>query len=725
MHRWAVFVLAHRKLVILLWLLTTVVGAMASGAATHRLTFNYSLPGQPGTKAAKLINESFGNGGYTAPYILTVTYPAGNTAAAHPDRVAAAFAAVGRDVPGLRVVDQANTGDPTFLTRDGRTAYAMAFYHYDSSPAGKIPTDAIRRALQRSAPAGTAIGVTGMDALARSKSSAGPGVLAESLIAGVGALAVLALVFGSMLALLPLVVAAAAIFTTFALLLPLTYLGHFSGLIEFLIALVGLGVAIDYSLLLVTRWREQRRAGASNPDAVAAAMTTAGRAIVFSGATVGIGLLSLLALPVPFLRSVGVGGALIPLTSVAAAISLTPAILGGIGPRLDWPHRRRDTTYSRAWKRWAEFVVRRRIPAATGALLVLGGLIAAFFTMNIGQSNTTSLTKTGPAYTTLQTLQDGGVPLGTLTPIEVLVTTSNAATAADRLATVPGVASVLRPTDQTSNRDNRTVLVVVPTDETVDTHSVAVVTRVKNAANHIPGVLGVTGIGAAQLDFIRGVYGNFPLMLILIAALTFVLLARAFRSLLLPLKAVVLNLVSLAATYGLLVLFWQKGYGSSTIFGIDRTGAITFWIPLVVFAFLFGLSMDYEVFILARIREEYDASGSTRAAIVNGMARTGRLVTSAALILFLSFAALAAGPGTDLKVMATALGFGILLDATIVRSLLVPALIALFGRWNWTTPRWLRRARIVNGRPDPTAGRRLVHSGTPAGPSERQRRPEQ
>jgi RND superfamily putative drug exporter len=164
---------------------------------------------------------------------------------------------------------------------------------------------------------------------------------------------------------------------------------------------------------------------------------------------------------------------------------------------------------------------------------------------------------------------------------------------------------------------------------------------------------------------------------------------------LLPLKAVLLNLVTLSATLGFMVLFWQHGHGSLAIFGIHPTGAVTFWVPLMVFAFLFGLSMDYEVFILARIREEYDRTGSTDRAVVEGIGRTGRLVTSAALILFLAFVALASGPGTDLKTFATALAFGILLDATIVRSMLVPALVSLFGEWNWWIPQRLARVLRV------------------------------
>ena len=197
-------------------------------------------------------------------------------------------------------------------------------------------------------------------------------------------------------------------------------------------------------------------------------------------------------------------------------------------------------------------------------------------------------------------------------------------------------------------------------------------------------------------------------MLALIVVVTFVLLARAFRSLLLPLKAVLLNLVSLGAAWGVMVLIWQDGHGSSTIWGIPATGSITSWIPVMVFAFLYGLSMDYEVFILARIREEYDASGSTSKAIVEGIGRTGRLVTSAAIILFLAFVSLGSSPGTEIKILATGLAVGIVLDATVIRMLLVPALLSLFGRWNWWLPAGV--ARLLRVEPSPLTPR---EAGTP------------
>ena len=200
-------------------------------------------------------------------------------------------------------------------------------------------------------------------------------------------------------------------------------------------------------------------------------------------------------------------------------------------------------------------------------------------------------------------------------------------------------------------------------------------------------------------DYFTAVYDKFPYVLALIAVITFVLLVRTFRSILLPIKAVVLNLVSLAAVFGAVVFFWQEGHGSEMLFNTSGTGAITFWLPVLIFAFLFGLSMDYEVFILARMREEYDKTGETSTAVITGLGRTGRLVTSAALILFFAFAALASAPGTDIKVLGTALGVGILIDATVVRALLVPALVSLFGRWNWWLPAGL--AKVLRVEPSP------------------------
>jgi putative drug exporter of the RND superfamily len=686
MRRLAELVLRHRLIVVAFWALVTVAGIAVTGTVNDRTTVNFSLPGQPGDTAANKIIAEFHNGGNTSPLLATITMPQGQTVTGHETEVAKAFAALGSAEVPLRVVDEANTGDQAFRTSDDRTAYAMVFYPFPQSLAAQVPTKLVQSTVGAAAPPGATVGVTGMDALAVGDESGGTGVLTETLLGALGALAVLLFVFASLLAFMPLFVAAVSIMTTFLLLLPLTYLTDVSFIVIFLVSLVGLGVAIDYSLLFVTRWREERDHGRDNHDAVVAAMETAGHAVLFSGITVAIGLLALVVLPVPFMRSIGMGGALIPLASVLVTLTLTPAILGSIGPKVDWPKIRHENKPSKGWTGWARLIVRRRWIAAGAALVLIAVLFAAFLGIKIGAADSSSLAKSGPAYDTLQVLEGGGVTTGSLTPIEVLTETGKAQSVAQTLGGVDGITHAVVPTGAGSSVNGQTVVVLIPSEETVNSSSVQVVRDVTALADHTDGVLGVTGLGNAQVDFLHAVYGNFPLVLLIIALLTYVLLVRAFRSLLLPLKAVILNLVSLAAVYGLLVLFWQEGYGSQAVFGIQATGAVTFWIPLMVFAFLFGLSMDYEVFILSRVREEYDAGATTDEAVILGIGRTGRLVTSAALILFLAFAALASGPGTDLKVMATGLAFGILLDATLVRSVLVPSLVSLFGSWNWVLP---------------------------------------
>ncbi|RNL75325.1 MMPL family transporter [Nocardioides marmorisolisilvae] len=696
MERWARFVLRHRLWVVLFWVVILVAGGGVAQKTTDRLTIDFSLPHEPGTKAADLIVENFHNGGNTSPALVTITVKKGTTVEDSAADIHAAFDQVTKDVPNTRMVDQVNAGgDKAFVSKDHRTAYAYVFYPFPKSQTDLAPTKKLQKSLDAHKPAGATAGVTGLDALAVGSDDQGNSVLVETIIGAVGALAVLAFVFASFLAVLPLIIALFSIMATFLLLLPLTYATDVSFIVQFLVALIGLGVAIDYSLILVTRWREERDHGKENHEAVVAAMSTAGSAVLFSGLTVAIGLLALIVLPVPFMRSIGMGGALIPFASVAVTLSLMPAILSSIGPWLDRPKIRHENTASKGWSSWARGVVKHRWLAAGSAFLVLGLLFAAFTGIKIGAPASDSLAKNGAAYDTLHVLEDGGVSTGVLTPIEVIAKTSDAPAAAAKFAAVKGIQTALVSNGPTSNANGKTVILVIPKDETVNNKTVQPVKDVKKLADTLPGVYGVAGLGTAQVDFLHGVYGNFPLMLGLIALLTFILLVRAFRSVLLPLKAVILNLISLTGVYGAMVLFWQDGHGSNALFGIQETGAITFWVPLMVFAFLFGLSMDYEVFILARIREEYDAGHSTNEAVIEGIGRTGRLVTSAALILFLAFAALASGPGTDLKILATALGIGILLDATIVRSLLVPSLVSLFGRWNWYLPDWLAKLLFI------------------------------
>jgi putative drug exporter of the RND superfamily len=693
-------VLAHRRLVMTAWALIALAGFVSVSRATSALSTEFSLPGQEGWETNRAITQLYGNGGDEPPLVPVVTLPQGTTVDTPGvrDQLARLFARIQQAAPSTRVTSWAQTGDNAFVSSDRRTTFGLVFPPLNTSFGLSEEIKMVERAVPEASVAGAPVHLTGYEELFSNNGGGnGPGVLLETLIGGTGALLILAFVFASFLALLPLLVAAVSIVTTFLVVWGLTTFTNISFIVQFLVALIGLGVAIDYSLLIVNRWREERSHGLDNTAAVQRAMETAGVAVVFSGTTVGIGLCALIVIPVPFIRSIGIGGMLIPVMSVLVAITLLPALLAGIGPRIDWPRIRHEDHASRSWTRWARLVVRRRWIAAGVALAVLIALVVPATSLIIGFPRADSLAQSGDAHDGLAALESAGLGVGPLEPFEVLVKGSSATRVVQRLKQVQGVQSAVAPGGPGWQQAGTSLAVALPSIELNSSAGTDLVTRVEDAAHAFGGSVHIGGVATSSADFNRAVYGSFPLMVVLIIVVTFILLARAFRSLLLPFKAVVLNVMSVAAAYGVLVLVWQDGYGSKPIWGIEATHAIDNWIPLMVFAFLFGLSMDYEVFILSRMREEYDATGSTNRAVVRGIGRTGRLVTSAALILFLAFAALASGPQVVIKVFATGLATGILLDATVVRALLVPALVSLFGRWNWWLPSL--PARLIRVKP--------------------------
>jgi RND superfamily putative drug exporter len=709
--RW---VLAHKRIVVLAWVALTIAGVMAAGPATDALDPEFSVPNKEGWETNVEIAKHYrGTGGDTSPLVPVVTLPKGTSAdspAVKAD-LAKVDRALERALPNSRLASYASTGDRTFVSKDGRTTFAIVYPQPDPDSAfGENPRaeKAASAALKGTTVAGQPIHLTGFDALAEDSGadSDGPGLLLEATLGALGALAVLLFVFASALAVVPILMAVVSIMTTFLLLLGLTELTSVSPIVQFLIALLGLGVAIDYSLIVVSRWREERSHGRSGDEAVQKAMETAGRAVVFSGITVAIGLLALIALPLPFLRSMGYGGMLIPVVSVLVAITLLPVVLAKAGSRLDWPHRRTDDKASRAWTRWATLVARRRWIAAVAGMAVVLALVVAATDLQLGTSDANTMAKSGDSKTGLVALEKAGIGEGALLPHEIMVKQggSDPSEVANAVAGVEGIHGAVAPDNQQWRRDGTALVEAVPVPDSGSSEGEATLDGVRDAAHAVGPDVRVGGQPAANADFIDAVYGSFPLMIALITITTFILLARAFRSLLLPAKAILLNILSVAAAWGVLVLVWQKGYGSELIWDIQATGSIPSWMPLMIFAFLFGLSMDYEVFILARMREEYDRTGSTEQAVITGIGRTGRLVTSAALILFLTFVAMASGPGTDLKMFATGLGAGILLDATVIRALIVPAVIALMGRWNWWLPSW--PARLL--RVEPSLPRRVA-----------------
>ncbi|HET9073274.1 MAG TPA: MMPL family transporter [Solirubrobacteraceae bacterium] len=705
--RW---VLAHRRLVVISWLVLTLAGIATVGQATKSFSKTFGAPGREGYETNQRILAHFGAGGSSAPVLAVVTLPAGHSIRSSAARagLARVSAELSRALPGSRIASYASTRNRAFVSADERTTFVLDYPRPVPGESFNQNTQAPRTATAALAGArieGAPVRVTGVDALqSQTGGGGGPGVFVESIFGGLGALAVLAFVFASLLAFVPILMAVVSIFTTFLVLYGVSQALSISFIVEFLVGLIGLGVAIDYSLIVVVRWREERAAGAGDEEAIIRAMMTAGRAVVFSGTTVAIGLLALVVLPLPFLRSMGFAGMLIPLISVLVAVTLLPLVLLRFGQRLDWPHRRSDEQASRCWLGWGRAVVRFRWPIAAGAVALLVALLVAATTLNPGTSNVDTLAGSGAAHTGLRQLERSGIGAGVLQPIEVLSHrgAAGADAVAHALAHVPGLQGAVAPGGPGWQRGPLAVSDAFTHADNATPAGAAALDRAIAAAHAVGPGVAVGGAGSENKGFVAAVYGSFPEMVALIAVLSFLLLARAFRSLVLPLKAVLLNVVSVGAAWGVITLVWQEGHGSNLLYGIGALHAITSWIPLMIFAFLFGLSMDYEVFILSRIREEYDRGGSTDGAVVDGLGRTGRLVTSAALILFLAFISLSSGPQTDIKVFATGLAAGILLDATVIRALLVPAVVSLLGRWNWWLPRFpARLLRVAPSLPRP------------------------
>jgi putative drug exporter of the RND superfamily len=697
------FVLAHKGLVVGCWLVVTIVAFAALGPASNSLSQEFSIPGREGFETNKDVAAIYGTGGDVAPIVPVVQLPEGKTVESPGvrDQLSAALAKIETAVPGAMTASFASTGDRAFVSEDGRTTFALVYIPAKGGvDPGQEEAQLAQAALAGLSVGGSPVEVTGLDALrgsaGESENGDGTGVLLGTLLAALGALLVLAFVFRSFTAFVPLLMALVAIPTTFLLIWPLAAVTDVSVIVQFLVGLIGLGIAIDYALLVVVRWREERQQpDVTNETAVTNAMRQAGSAVVFSGTTVAISLLALLALPVPFLRSIGIAGLLIAAVSVAVAVTLLPVVLATVGPRLDWPRNRRDAQASARWSAWARLIVRHRWAAAGASAAVLGALAVAATTIQLGNPRAESLAYGGPPQAGLEKLQDSGIGTGPLSPFDALVRSGEPEAVANAIAEIDGVQSAAAPAEW--RRDGTALVVVIPTQDGNTAAGRATLDRIR--ATSLPGQVTIGGEAAQGSDFVDSVYGNFPLMVALISLLTFILLARAFRSLILPLKAVLLNLLSVGAAWGLIVLVFQKGYGAETIWGIEATGAINVEMPLVVFAFLFGISMDYQVFIISRMREAYDRTGSTETAVIEGIGRTGRLVTSAALILGLAFVAFSLTPGTEAKIFATALGGGILIDATIIRGILAPAAVALLGRWNWWLPGWA--ARILRVEPSP------------------------
>jgi putative drug exporter of the RND superfamily len=692
MRRLSKFTLAHRRLIGAVTLILALAGGGALALMLPNVSEAYDAPGLPAYEANHRITSTYGTGGRERPFVPVITLPEGTTVdtPGTTEALRRAFEAV----PGARVVSYVDTGDRDFVS--GRVTFGLVFGNPVEQ--GGIPGSAlgegvelderIDAAMRPHLPPASTLHITGLDQLATGEDAGGLNVPVKLSITVAAAILVLAWVFRSSLAFVPLLVSFIAIPISFLGVLVLSLFIEIHETTLTMAPLFGIGIAIDYALILVTRWREERARGADAETAVHQAMATAGHAILFSSFAVAIGLITMIVLPIPFLRSLGLGGTMVTAASALVTLTLLPILLARRQITSN-----REAQPGRTWTSLARTMVRHRKIAAAGAAAVLGALALAALNLNLNVPVTANLDHSGPGHDGLVALTDAGIPSGVLTAFDVYVPT-DPDRLASTIAALPGVHTVAAPTGPMWRRDGSALLTVLPVDEGGTEAGAQTIRRVIDA---VPDGVMVGGYVPQQMDFVDSTYSAFPWMLALLSIVSYVMLARAFRSLLLPLKAILLNLLSLGAVFGAMVIFWQWGWGTEALLGIQPDGVVGTFLPVTIFAFLFGLSMDYEVFILARIREEYDRTGDTHEAVVRGISRTGRLVTSAAAILFFSFAAMATGGELDVTMFASGMALGILLDATIVRSVLVPATVAMMGRWNWWLPPWAARLlRVTN-----------------------------
>ena len=698
LERWTRAVLRLRLLVLGCWLAVLVGGVYSATQLPALASNSFAVPGSDSEQARSLLEGEFGERP-DGTFVVVFSVPSTSDPVLRAT-LRQRLARASRAVP---------TGRPGPLRKGGGILYGDIGTALDLQQA-KQYTDEVRRVLR--ADPGPRAFVTGqpaiqhdVDPIFASDLRRGEAIaLPLALLVLVGALGLSAAVT------IPFVFAACTISATLTAVYLIAHSVAMTSYVANLVELIGLGLAIDYSLLVVHRFREELARPTSTDDAVVRTMATAGRTVVFSGTAVAIGLATLVFLPVPFIRSMGIGGLLIPLASIGAAVSLQPALLSLYGER----GMRRLAVRGRlvgggapdvdrgAWAGLARTIMRRPVLYLVAGTALLLATAAPALSLALTPGSLSAIPSSPEAMRGVRLLQDG-IGAGAVAPTHVVVDAGRARgtfggparAAIDRLAEelvhdseVAVVASGSRPPYvDASGRYARVIIAgrheygAANTRRFVDRLRSELIPR----AGFPVGVAVVAGGAPPQgVDFLDRAYGAFPWLVLAVLLLTGAILLRAFRSLVLPVKAVLLNLLSVAAVYGLLVVVFQWGVGADLL-GL-HSGEVEAWVPVFLFATLFGLSMDYEVFLVMRIRESWDATRDNTLAVAHGLERTGRIVTAAALIMVAAFSGFVAGEIGGLQQLGVGLALGVLLDATLVRMVLLPSAMAVLGRYNWWLP---------------------------------------
>ncbi|HUV47389.1 MAG TPA: MMPL family transporter [Actinomycetes bacterium] len=660
---------------------TGVFGALSDGG--------FEDPGAESSTAAEVIDSTFGH----VTGDVVVVYRADQNIVGTGEGAGVERAL--EDLPSSAVTSVlsywSTGGDPGFVSADGRTTFATLALSGDTDAereeaylevADELQVSGVESFRGGQVPTFVDINTQIESDLARAEMLSFPILLL-----------LLVVVFGSVAAAsLPLAVGGISILGAFTVLNVATKLTDVSVFAINIVTLLGLGLAIDYALFVVSRFREELAAGYSAEDSVSRTMATAGRTVAISGLTVAVALGALLLFPMNFLQSMGLGGIAAVLVAMVAALTTLPALLGVLGHRVDalrvpWRRSREVGASSDegAWARLASWVMRRPIMVAAATVTLLAILGAPFFQVSFGGVDARVLPVDAESRVAGELLgQD--FPASSDAPVDVVVEGADGVVL-DRVTQVLREVSGVRSASVTASEGDTSVVALAYPGESSDEVAQQVVTEVRALGPQLPADVSVTVTGetARLVDLMAGIGDRLPWALGYIAVVTFLLLFLAFGSIVLPIKAIVMNVLSLSATFGVLVWGFQQG-NLEGLLGFTATGTLEATQPVLMFAMVFGLSMDYEVFLLSRIREEWDRTGDNTKAVARGLQRTGRIITSAALLFVVVAGSFATSGISFIQMIGVGLAVAVVIDATLVRAFLVPATMRLLGRWNWWAP---------------------------------------
>ncbi len=684
------------------WLVLAIALVLIGQAGGSKTSENLTLPGSGSTTATELLEDNLPEQAYGSnPLVMEAPKGAKLT----DPKYSAAVAETAKNLEALHDVNTATSPlspqGANFLSKNQQVGYIPVVLAIGP---GEIDEEEAQRILDAAAPARAA----GLDTAVGSyvgQQLSKPSTEVSEAIGLTAAVIILLFAFGTATAMmLPIVSALIGLACALSIIRLLEHVLQVPGVASTLATMIGLGVGIDYALFIVTRHKLQLAEGMELRESIARATATAGGAVVFAGFTVVIALCSLAFAGIPLVSTLGFTAAIAVVVAVFAAATLLPAMLGALGPRIDSLSIRRgkgnpEDSEPHGWRRWAERVASRPWRSTIVALVVLVVLALPIFQLELGQNDISALPKDTTSRQAYDSLNKGFGP-GVNGP---LLVASEFESPAEAQQVLPGlekavgsagdVEAVSEPTlDKKGTVAVFTVLSKSEpwADETVDLVEDLRDTTIPAALKGTKAESYVGGQTAGYIDLGAQIAEKLPLMIAIVVALSFFVLLIAFRSLLVPIKAAAMNLLSVAAAYGVVTAVFQLGWGSSLI-GLDHAIPIVSFVPLLMFAILFGLSMDYEVFLLTQMREHFTKYGDERRAVVEGLANTGRVITSAAAIMVCVFTSFVLNGDPVVKEFGVGLAVAIAIDSTLVRCLLVPAVMVLLGKRAWWLPRWMDR----------------------------------